>query len=815
MSERMIVERDRFLLNDPRRYLVQGTIPDKDCRITARLNGRRLPLNIYDREAYGASERAMRSERKGVRIVNMVILLPEKLPEKGSLVLSAFTEGKEKNLFQKSAAALRAAQGKPQYFIEEQKVDRRTGVLSVRGWVAADCRQRIRMYDEKKVPIQADIRRFHRADVSQYYYECAVPGECGFTAEVRGAKGSCVYLVAFTEKKQKLAIRIPLKEAEILLDKAKLYTEKGVRYFKNNGARVLVEKAGNTINRLRHPPVVYEEWLTKHLPTEMELERQRTTGFDYEPLFSVVVPLYRTEQKYLEELVDSVKAQTYPNWELCLSDGSGPDSPIRAFLETLPLEDERIRVIFHDEPLRIAENTNAAIDIAEGEFVVFADHDDALCPHALFECLKKINEEPRTDVLYSDEDKMSADGQHFFEPHFKPDFNQDLLCTVNYICHLLVVKKELLDKAGGLRPEYDGAQDYDLIFRCTEQAEKISHVPKILYHWRYHEGSTSENPESKKYAFEAGARAIKAHFDRIGIETEIYAGEFPGLYRTRYIRKYDPLISIIIPNKDHIDDLERCISSIEKKSTYRNYEYVIVENNSTESSTFDYYEKLKRRLPNVKVVVWKGPFNYSDINNFAVDYADGEYYLLLNNDTEVIAPEWMEELVGYCMRPDVGIVGARLYYEDDTIQHAGVVLGFLGLVGHCFVQQKREATGYCHRIICAQNYSAVTAACMLVKAKVFREVGGFSHDLAVAFNDVDFCLKVTHAGYLIVYDPYVELYHYESKSRGLEDTPEKQERFARETATLEKHWPGIFTEPDPYYNVNLTLKSQDFSLKRL
>lgn len=420
-------------------------------------------------------------------------------------------------------------------------------------------------------------------------------------------------------------------------------------------------------------------------------------------------------------------------------------------------------------------------------------------------------------VIYSDEDKMTMDGNKFFQPHFKPDFNIDLLCTVNYICHLFVVKRDIIDMVGMLRSEFDGAQDYDFIFRCTEQAgrEHICHIPRILYHWRCHEDSTAENPESKLYAFEAGKKAVQAHYERIGVKARIQQGEFLGLYRTQFIRDYDPLISIIIPNKDHIDDLKRCIDSIEQKSTYKNLEYIIVENNSTEDQTFAYYKKLEKSNPRARVVYWDGVFNYSAINNFGIREANGEYLLLLNNDTEIINEDCLEELLGYCMREDVGAVGARLYYEDDTIQHAGVVIGFGGIAGHCFVQQKRGVTGYCHRIICAQDYSAVTAACMMVKRKAYEDAGGLSEKLQVAFNDIDFCLKLQRAGYLVVYNPYAELYHYESKSRGLEDTPEKVARFNREIKTFEERWPEILRDGDPYYNPNLTLDSQDFSLRRI
>ena len=409
------------------------------------------------------------------------------------------------------------------------------------------------------------------------------------------------------------------------------------------------------------------------------------------------------------------------------------------------------------------------------------------------------------------------DGHKFFQPHFKPDYNPDLLCTVNYICHLFVVDRKIIDQVGMLCKEYDGAQDYDFIFRCIEavKPEEIYHVPKILYHWRCHEDSTAENPESKTYAFEAGKRAIEAHYQRTGIDAEVHQGEFLGLYRTKFHRDHDPLVSIIIPNKDHIDDLKRCMNSIEQKSTYRNYEFIIVENNSTEDSTFQYYKEIEAQNPKVHVVYWDKEFNYSAINNYGATFAKGEYILLLNNDTEIINEDCLEELLGYCMRSDVGAVGARMYYEDDTIQHAGVVIGFGGIAGHCFVLQPRGTTGYCHRIICAQDYSAVTAACMMVKRSAFEEVGGLTEELAVAFNDIDFCMKLRTAGYLIVYNPYAELYHYESKSRGLEDTPEKVARFNKEIQVFERRWPDIMRDGDPYYNPNLTLKSQDFSLKRI
>ena len=561
--------------------------------------------------------------------------------------------------------------------------------------------------------------------------------------------------------------------------------------------------------------IPYQKWITRHLPGKAELEKQRRTKFSYSPKISIVVPLYKTPEKYLRRLVESIQQQTYTNWELCLSDGSGDNSPIAGILKEISAKDKRIKIISHDCALQISENTNSAIEVATGDFIAFADHDDELAPHALFECVKALNEKPETLVIYSDEDKMSMDGHKFFQPHFKPDYNPDLLCTVNYICHLFVVSRKVIDKVGMLRKEFDGAQDYDFVFRCVEAVkdEEICHVPKILYHWRCHEDSTAENPESKTYAFDAGRRAVQEHYNRIGVNAEVLDGEFLGLYRTKFVRDYDPLISIIIPNKDHIDDLKRCMDSIDRKSAYKNYEYVIVENNSTDPATFEYYKKLEKENERAHVVYWDGVFNYSAINNYGASFAKGEYLLLLNNDTEIINPDCLEELLGYCMRSDVGAVGARLYYEDDTIQHAGVVLGMGGIAGHIMCQASCEDKGYFGRAVNVQEISAVTAACMLMKVEDFEAVGGFDEEFVVAFNDIDLCMKERAAGKKVVFTPYAELYHYESKSRGMEDTPEKQFRFEKETKHFEEKWGEQMSKGDPYYNPNLSLKEADCSLR--
>ena len=807
------VVRERFHLSDRTQYIVQGHWP-KDAVMEAYLDQHKLKVSVKENENVSALERFKDPEKmQGIQIT-ATVQIPENLEGYHKLVIYEKFSDKKHVWFSITAGELDKKRDKPQVYFEEESAEQ--GTVRIRGWAIAPKPVTVRIFDADKKPVAAEIQRTDRVDVNQLFEEAQDPGKTGFFSEITNVSGKCLYVVFYAGEKKTVHV-VPLRKADILAKKLDKYVEKGIRYWKSQGAAALVEKVVTKVKNVRQGPPSYQKWIRHHLPDRNELEKQKKTSFGYRPKISFVVPLYKTPEKYLRRLTESFQEQTYSNWELCFSDGSGAQSPLTELLKELTAKDNRIKYVSHEESLQISENTNSAIEIATGDFIAFADHDDELTPNALFECVKAINEKPQTLVIYTDEDKMSMDGHKFFQPHFKPDYNLDLLCTVNYICHLFVVSRKVIEKVGGLRSEFDGAQDYDFVLRCVEAVkdEEICHIPKILYHWRCHEDSTAENPESKLYAFEAGRRAVQAHYERTGIHAEVFKGEYLGLYRTKFIRDHDPLISIIIPNKDHIDDLKRCMESIEQKSTYKNYEYIIVENNSTDSATFEYYKKLEAENPKVRMVYWDGVFNYSAINNYGASFAKGEYLLLLNNDTEIINPDCLEELLGYCMRKDVGAVGARLYYEDDTIQHAGVVIGFGGIAGHCFVQQKRGTTGYCHRIICAQDYSAVTAACMMVKKSAFDAVGGLSEELAVAFNDIDFCMKLRKAEYLIVYNPYAELYHYESKSRGLEDTPEKVARFNKEIATFEKKWPEILENGDPYYNPNLTLKSQDFSLKRI
>ena len=583
--------------------------------------------------------------------------------------------------------------------------------------------------------------------------------------------------------------------------------KKGLLYLKHFGPK---EFWIRLTERFQTDDVDYEEWYRNHRPTKEELEQQRKEKFSYEPLISILVPVYRTPEEFLMQMIQSVRRQTYGNWELCIANADPSDENVVRILKTASRKDERIRVTEVPENEGIAQNTNAAFAIAKGAYIGLLDHDDLLTADALYEVVKALNQKERPAVVYSDEDKVTTDLSEHFQPFMKPDFNKDLLRSNNYICHFFVAEKQLVEEVGGFRGAFNGAQDYDLILRCTEKAEHITHIPRILYHWRVHKASTADNPASKMYAFDAGKRAIEEHLKRCGETGVVSHTKDLGFYRVQYQMSGNPLVSIIIPNKDHVDMLDKCLRSIQK-SSYRNYEVIIVENNSVEEATFDYYKKIAS--DRIRVVYWEGIFNYSAINNFGAKAAQGEYLLLLNNDVEVITENWLEELLSNCQRPDVGIVGAKLYYPDDTVQHAGIIIGIGGVAGNVFVGLPRKFTGYFHKASIQQDLSAVTAACMMVKRSVYEEMGGLEEKLQVAFNDVDFCLRVRKAGYLVVFDPYVELYHYESKTRGAENTKEKVRRFQTEIEYMRSHWLDLLKKGDPMYNPNLTLTKWDYSLK--
>lgn len=594
------------------------------------------------------------------------------------------------------------------------------------------------------------------------------------------------------------------------LKKLKWYNvKKGLRYLKHFGVKEFLIRLQE---RMEPEEVPYGPWYEAYRPTESALAAQRRKKFKNSWKFSIAVPAYETPETFLREMIKSVQGQTYDNWELCIVNASPENDVMRRVLAEYSQKDARIRVKELAENKGIAGNTNEALAMASGDFVGLLDHDDLLAPNALFEAAKALEQEPSIDVLYTDEDKVDTDGKKHFKPNLKPDFNLDLLRSNNYICHFFMVRRTLAEQAGGFSGEYDGAQDYDFILRCTDMAKNIHHIPEILYHWRTHEASTADNPISKLYAYEAGKRAIEAHLTRRGQAGEVSLKKDLGFYRVKYPVQGNPLVSVIIPNKDEAESLKLCIESFRRTVSWENYEIIIVENNSTGPEIFSYYRELAKDA-RIRIVRWKSAFNYSAINNYGVKYAKGEYLLFLNNDIEALEEGWFTEMLGVCQRPEVGAVGAKLLYPDGTIQHAGTVIGIGGIAGHMFVNMPGERSGYLHKASLMMDYSAVTAACMMMKRSLFEQLGGFEERLSVAFNDVDLCLRANEAGNLVVYDPYACLRHYESKSRGAEDSPEKVRRFQEEIEFMRTRWEKLLKAGDPYYNKNLSLSKWNYSLR--
>ena len=595
-----------------------------------------------------------------------------------------------------------------------------------------------------------------------------------------------------------------------MLKKLSPYTiQKGFRYLKHYGPKEFWIRLHE---RFEPEEVPYGPWYQAYVPDQETLEAQKKHKFDYRPLISIAVPAYQTPVEFLKQMIESLISQTYPEWELCIAKAIPDNEEMQRVLADYSAKDSRVRFCNLKENLGIAENTNRAFSMAKGEFMGLLDHDDLLAPNALYEIVQALQDHPQADALYTDEDKVTTELDEHFQPHLKPDFNLDLLRSNNYICHFFVVRRSIVEKAGGFRKEFDGAQDYDFIFRCTENAREVLHVPEILYHWRTHKASTADNPASKMYAFEAGKRAIEANLERTETKGVVSHTQDLGFYRVKYPVQGKPLVSVIIPNKDEKETLQTCMEMLNNNTSYQNFEIIIIENNSTTDEIFRYYKELSKD-PRIHLLRWGKEFNYSAINNFGVAHAKGEYLLFLNNDIKSINPDWMEELLGVCQRPEVGGVGAKLIYPDNTIQHAGCVVGMGGIAGHMFVDMPADRTGYLHKASLLQDMSAVTAACLMMKKEVFEEAGGFTEELAVAFNDVDLCLKVRKNNHLIVYDPYAKLYHMESKTRGAEDSKEKVRRFQTEIEYMRCHWLDILKNGDPYYNKNLSLTKWNYSLK--
>jgi GT2 family glycosyltransferase len=558
----------------------------------------------------------------------------------------------------------------------------------------------------------------------------------------------------------------------------------------------------------------YRSWLLDREDLNLDAVGSDIGEFEYCPLISIVLPVYNPNPDWLRECLESVLDQSYSNWQLCIVDDASSDPQVGALLREYKLQDERIQLSFRKENGHISAASNTALQMASGEYLALLDHDDRLETHALFRVVEAINHNPDVAILYSDEDKLNEEGQRY-DPHFKARWNPDLLLSHNYMSHLGVYSTDLVREVGGFREGFEGSQDYDLVLRCCARVEprQIVHIPDILYHWRAGKGSTALESGQKDYTGDAGLRALRDYLEgQVEAAAKAELGPVPNSYRVTWaLPELVPLVSLVIPTRDSIDILKPCVQSILEHTRYSNFEVLIVDNESTCPETLDYLAQVGQDH-RVSILEWHKPFNYSAINNFAVSHASGEIVGLVNNDIEPINNDWLEEMVRQAYREVIGCVGAKLYYPNDTIQHAGVILGIGGVAGHSHKYSSRNEHGYFSRLRLVQNLSAVTGACMMLRRSVFDEVGGLDENLAVAFNDVDFCLRVREAGYRNLWTPYAELYHHESKTRGENNTREKQERARKEAEYMRKKW-GKALDQDPAYNPNLTLIHEDFSLK--
>ncbi len=580
-----------------------------------------------------------------------------------------------------------------------------------------------------------------------------------------------------------------------------------VQSIREDGIQLTYLRIGRKLHSKFGSKAFKKAWKLK----KKDRKQQESQSFDGKIRVSILVPVYNTPLGFLKEMLDSVQAQTCKQYELCIADGSDEDhAEAGKIIEQRAQGDSRIRYIKLPQNKGISENTNACIRISSGSHFALLDHDDLLHPSALYHVLKTI-ENTGADLIYTDEATFRKHPKDAYLPHFKQDFSPDTLRAHNYICHLTVFSRELMEKAGGFRPAYDGSQDYDMVLRLTEKAQKIVHIPRILYYWRNHQASVAWDVKAKPYVISAAKAALEAHLQRQGLQGTVMDTVIPSIYRISYQVKEDT-VSIIIPTSDHVEQLQKCIDSILGKTCYKSYEIIIAENNSKERRTFAYYEALKSDC-RIRILTWEKPFNYSAINNFAAAYANGKYLIFLNNDTEIISPDWITEMLMFAQRPDVGAVGAKLYYPDGRVQHAGIGIGLLTLAGHFHREFPHNAAGYMGRLQYQQNVSAVTGACLMMRSQTYRDLCGMEENLPVNFNDVDLCLRIRERGLLIVFTPFAELIHYESLSRNRDETPEQRKRYLQEEAFFRGRWAKQLAEGDPYLNPNFDLLREDFSFR--
>ncbi|WP_330513773.1 glycosyltransferase family 2 protein [Enterococcus faecalis] len=697
--------------------------------------------------------------------------------------------------------------------------DKTTNNLTITGWALDTITKESPTFtinNENQVSAY-NIQRVLREDVNQIYQtEPAI--EAGFVVTLEGIKQKKVLPFHFQSSAHVITVDFPLNKkypvipgTEDKVTRLWIKAKKGFKYMAKNGISHTIQRA--KIEKLRNQ-ASYPNWLARNEVLNIEAMTQEIATFHYQPKISIAMPVYNVEEKWLRLCIDSILNQVYTNWELCMADDASTDPNVKKILTEYQQLDERIRVVFREQNGHISEATNSALAIATGEFVALLDNDDELAINAFYEVVKVLNENPELDLIYSDEDKIDMDGNRS-DPAFKPDWSPDLLLGTNYISHLGVYRRSILEEIGGFLKGYEGSQDYDLVLRFTEKTtkERIKHIPKVLYYWRMLPTSTAVDQGSKGYAFEAGLRAVQDALVRRGINGHATHGAANGLYDVYYDIESEKLVSIIIPTKNGYKDVQRCVSSIIEKTTYQNYEIIMADNGSTDPKMHELYAEFEQQLPGRFFVESIDiPFNFSTINNRAAKKAHGEYLLFLNNDTEVITENWLTLMVSFAQQERIGCVGAKLLYPNNTVQHAGVILGLGGVAGHGHYGYPHGDLGYFGRLAINVNYSAVTAACLLMKKADFDAVGGFEEAFTVAFNDVDLCLKVQALGRDNVWLHEAELYHFESQTRGYDDKGKKKKRFEQEKVMMEEKW-GPLIENDPFYNPNLTRDIPNFSLR--
>lgn len=807
IENRFVVQEGHFHIADSNSYVLTGwfegdmqKLPENEM-FSVFLDCERQKIKVRSFSDDTVRQKYMKYDLKVSREYVIIIQMPKDLSRYRRLFL-CLADGSR--VYERRVSQLRRLQGQLNYRI--------TGIQStgascvVSGWAASEKPIKINVFDKAKEPMKCEVSHFPKPDVALEYREAEQLYDSGFSVTVP-VNGRKKMFLQITDGEHSVMREFSAADKNRLV----LYAKKAHYYMKRNGMKKACKRAVNELYELVGDTGNYMKWRRKNMPSERELERQRKRRSQFQPFLYVITPY--EDVHYLTSAAISLKNQTYQNWKWVLVCTAAEKEKLMERVHT-HIPQERICLVYADgeedcqhriaKGIRdtLAQLQNGRHDLS---WLLLLAPSDTLEPDAMYSCVQLMEKNPDMDLCYTDEDQISEDGRTYREPIFKSDFNIDLLRSTNYIGHLLLIREDAAVKIGPWNPACFTEASYDYILRAAETAQCIGHLPRVLYHAR----------EAGRQNRITGEKILNEHYKRIGIPAYAELSQTPGIYHTVYQWKDTPLVSVNIPNKDHIDDLDTCVQSVISNCTYPNYEIVIIENNSVEDRTFAYYEKLKAQDERIRVVVWKDVFNYSLITNFGVAQSKGEYILLLNNDTEVITPNFMEEMLGYCMREDVGICGARLFYFDDTIQHAGVIVGLGGICGEGFQGFPKENGGYQNRIFCPQNYSAVTAACLMTKKGVFEEVGGMDGEFQVAYNDIDYCLKVRQTGKLVVYNPFAMLHHYEYKSRGTENTAEKLARYHKEVDLFTTRWADMISAGDPYYNPNLTRRYQDFSLRRI